>query len=311
MDVLVLGAGVSGLSTAIRLLEAGASVTVRAKARTPHTTSDVAAAVFYPYRAHPASRVVPWSRRTLDALAEIAREPEAGVVFMDVLEPLDARGPTPWWAESVPAWRHARADELPEGYGGGYVMRAPVIEMPRYMRWLESRVLALGGRVEAGEARTLEGLAPVVVNCTGLGARTLAQDGAVYPVRGQIARVENPGLSRAVLDQAGFRALAYVIPREDGVIVGGTAEENEWDLAPDARVEGEVLAKGVALEPRLAGCRVLARAVGLRPARAEVRLEAERVGGSLVVHNYGHGGAGVTLSWGCAEEAAALALRGA
>lgn len=90
--------------------------------------------------------------------------------------------------------------------------------------------------------------------------------------------------------------------------MGGTADEGAWDLAPDPATEAALLAKGVAMEPRLAGCRVLGRAVGLRPARSEVRLEAERVEGSLVVHNYGHGGAGVTLSWGCAEEAARLAL---
>jgi D-amino-acid oxidase len=40
-----------------------------------------------------------------------------------------------------------------------------------------------------------------------------------------------------------------------------------------------------------------------------VRLEAEPGDGGapLTVHNYGHGGAGITLSWGCAREAAGLA----
>jgi D-amino-acid oxidase len=47
--------------------------------------------------------------------------------------------------------------------------------------------------------------------------------------------------------------------------------------------------------------------VGLRPGRASVRVEAESRRGARLVHDYGHGGSGVTLSWGCAREAAALA----
>jgi len=43
--------------------------------------------------------------------------------------------------------------------------------------------------------------------------------------------------------------------------------------------------------------------VGLRPSRKEVRLEIESLSsGRWAIHNYGHGGAGVTLSWGCADE---------
>lgn len=47
-------------------------------------------------------------------------------------------------------------------------------------------------------------------------------------------------------------------------------------------------------------------AVGLRPGRPTVRLEAERRDGGLLVHNYGHGGAGLTLSRGCASAVLAL-----
>jgi D-amino-acid oxidase len=60
----------------------------------------------------------------------------------------------------------------------------------------------------------------------------------------------------------------------------------------------------VAAEPRLAGVPVVGHRVGLRPVRDGVRFEVETIsGGRHLVHNYGHGGAGVTLSWGCAESA--------
>ena len=65
MHLRVLGCGVSGLSSGIRLLEAGHSVELWARELPPHTTSDVAAAVWYPYRAFPQDRVNVWAKRTL------------------------------------------------------------------------------------------------------------------------------------------------------------------------------------------------------------------------------------------------------
>ena len=94
----------------------------------------------------------------------------------------------------------------------------------------------------------------------------------------------------------------YVVPREHDVVVGGTAQEGEWSRTPDPRTAEQVLARATRLVPQLEGARVLAHRVGLRPARPSVRLE--RVGD--VVHCYGHGGAGVTLSWGCADEVVSL-----
>jgi D-amino-acid oxidase len=89
-------------------------------------------------------------------------------------------------------------------------------------------------------------------------------------------------------------------------VVGGTAEEGAWGTEPDAAVAEAILARAAALVPALAGAPVRAHKVGLRPGRPSVRLEAERRGAQTIVHNYGHGGAGVTLSWPCADEVVAL-----
>ena len=52
----------------------------------------------------------------------------------------------------------------------------------------------------------------------------------------------------------------------------------------------------------------IATRTGLRPVRTGgYLLEAATVGSKSVIHNYGHGGAGITMSWGCAEEVARLA----
>ena len=85
---------------------------------------------------------------------------------------------------------------------------------------------------------------------------------------------------------------------------------DDWNTEPVPAVAERILRDCAVIEPRVHGLRVLGHRVGLRPFRPRVRLEAEPPGpGPLVVHNYGHGGAGITLSWGCAREAAALAAR--
>jgi D-amino-acid oxidase len=113
-----------------------------------------------------------------------------------------------------------------------------------------------------------------------------------------------------VLDGENPEGVTYVIPRSGDCILGGTAEEGEWDTESDPQIAADILRRCVALEPRLAEAEVLEHKVGLRPGRPEIRLEIEDVSESPPrVHNYGHGGSGVTLSWGCAEETLRLVLQ--
>jgi D-amino-acid oxidase len=149
---------------------------------------------------------------------------------------------------------------------------------------------------------------PRVVNCAGLGARELVPDPTLVAVRGQVVRVTNPGISRVTVDEYSGHGITYVVPRSRDVVLGGTADEGQEDTTPDPVVTREIIARCARLEPTLARAEVVSVAVGLRPVRPTVRLEREARTGGTVVHNYGHGGAGVTLSWGCAEAAAHLLL---
>jgi D-amino-acid oxidase len=116
-----------------------------------------------------------------------------------------------------------------------------------------------------------------------------------------------PGL-HAWIDEHSDRGLTYIIPRQDGVILGGTAQEGDWNVQVDRDTADHIRQNCLQLEPRLQETRILEQRVGLRPGRPEVRLEAEMLTPTCtVIHNYGHGGAGFTLSWGCADEVAALA----
>jgi D-amino-acid oxidase len=300
---------VSGLTTALRLAGAGHPVTVVAREPPARTTSAVAAAVWFPYRALPYDRVLAWSQATYGVLAGLAAErPEAGVRLVAGTE-LVAEPPTgpPWWGPAVPDLAVTTA--VPAGFGAGWRFTAPVADMDRYLPWLAAEAGAAGATLVAGSitAADLGELGPVVVDCAGLGARELVPDPAVVPVRGQVVVVDGVEVDEWVSATGADDTLTYVVPRLDTVVLGGTAEEGAEDPAPDPATADAILARATALVPALGGARVRAHRVGLRPARPAVRLEAERRGAQRIVHNYGHGGAGVTLSWGCAAEAAALA----
>ncbi|MEA3201221.1 MAG: D-amino-acid oxidase [Thermoplasmata archaeon] len=300
----MVGAGVVGLSCALKLQEAGRRVTIRAEARTPRTTSDVAAAYFYPSRMAPDPRILRWGLATRARLAELAKDPGSGVRPAEALHLARPGAETPWWAPVMEGFRAARPDELPPGHAAGWMARTFVAEMPVYLRHLERAFEAAGGAFEAGHVADVQALARedgrLVVNCTGLGAREAARDETMYPIRGQVVRVENAGLARIVSDPA---TMSYVVPRSRDVVLGGTAQEGDWRLHPDAATEADILRRCAALVPGVAQARVTGRAVGLRPGRPTVRLERE----GRVVHCYGHGGSGMTLSWGCADEVADLA----
>jgi D-amino-acid oxidase len=307
--VLVVGAGVVGLSCAVRLLEAGHRVDVLARDLPLETTSAVAAAIWYPYRAWPHDRVLGWSRTSYDVFAGIAAEhPDSGVVMQEGTEvvprPRGLSRERPWWSEVVPDLRETV--EVPSGYDGGWSFTAPRAEMPVYLRWLADRVVEAGGSITRlnlhGLPQTGDGGPDTVVNCAGIGAKFLAADPSVYPEQGQVVLVEQVGLDRWWLDGASPAGPTYVIPRSRDIVVGGTDVEGEWSRTPSPEVAGAILRRALRLVPALAGAEVIGHRVGLRPARPEVRLE--RVGD--VVHCYGHGGSGVTLSWGCAGEVVEL-----
>ena len=293
--VIVVGAGVVGLSCAVRLLEAGHRVDVVARDLPLETTSAVAAALWYPYRALPQDRVTAWSATSYAAFAALAADDGTGVRMRWGTEVLPEPRADPWWVGAVPGLERMRVD----GYADGWSFTAPVIEMPIYLRWLAGRIDTLGGTVTRANLSRLPA-GPLVVNCAGIGSRLLAQDLTVTPVRGQVVLVAQTGLKQWWLDESGP---TYVVPRSRDIVVGGTDDEGDWSRTPDPATAERILARAVALVPELAGATVLRHRVGLRPVRPAVRVE--RVGD--VVHCYGQGGAGVTLSWGCADEVVRLA----
>jgi D-amino-acid oxidase len=312
-NAIVVGCGVSGLTCAHELARAGFSVEIWTRELPQRTTSSVAGAIWYPFKVAPKERVAQWASESYAAFERLARDPASGVTMCTGVELLP-HGTHDEAAEYRACARNLRElarAELPAGFARGFELDVPVVEMPLYLRWLESTVRAAGVRIVE---RTLVSLAPaldaapLVVNCTALGSRELLGDRELRPIRGQLVRVERGSVERFVLDDFDPRGVTYVIPRSTDCIVGGTTDDGAEELVPSDADTHSILQRCRELEPRLAAAQVLGVSVGLRPARTSVRVEREVPRpGVVLVHDYGHGGAGVTLSWGCAREVVRLA----
>ena len=188
--------------------------------------------------------------------------------------------------------------ELPDGFVSGWAYTAPAVNMPVYLEYLLRPVRAgLGGTVLAPVTSLAEPVAaPVVVNCTGIGARSLVPDESLVPVRGQVVVVENPGIGEFYLDHGDGGPDRVPVPARRRGGARRHRRGGRGDLAPRPEVAARILRDITAVFPALRGARVVAERVGLRPVRPQVRLEAEALpGGRVLWHNYGHGGAGVTL----------------
>ena len=266
----VIGCGVTGLCAARQLQRRGFDVTIYAKAVPPHTTSNMSLAHW-----SPTSRVVAVTGRTSQwdeqfrAAADIAyRELQLlagrdyGVTWIDRYRPMEEPQPEPVASERALLPDHLR--EPFEVLGPGehpfplpYATRESHLkfEPAMYLDRLVRDVLAFGGRIvirELGDRRELMSLdEPVVVNCSGLGARELFDDGELVPYKGQLTLLvpqpevtyETGGGLRTTSGHAGVQL--HMTPRSDGIALGGTAEYDEWSLQPNeearrAVVEGHI-----------------------------------------------------------------------
>ena len=307
-SVAIIGAGVSGLTSGVLLAEVGYRVQIFAEEIGPSTTSAAAAAVWFPYDAEPAEAVIAWSLETFEVLRKLCRDPASGVSMLE-LRQFSRAGELeiPAWALSLGA-RRLPADSIPKSFTSGFALEVPLLDTTRYLDYLTERFGAAGGEVEGGiRFHRLEEVAgdwKLLVNCTGVGARTLMPDPAVAPHRGQVVIV--PRIAEAYALVCDDPPLMYAIPRTNDCVFGGTNEQSSLREADPAQTAQIVTECSRVLE--IATPPILGERVGLRPfRRGGVCLRADLLrDGRRVIHNYGHGGSGFTLSWGCAREVLAL-----
>jgi D-amino-acid oxidase len=321
-NVAIVGAGVSGLTCGIVLAERGYRVAILAEETGQQTTSSVAAAVWFPYHVEPAERVIPLALETYHVLVDLTRVPESGVSMIESRQFLRAGEiEIPEWAvplgaqllSSVATGLRPVPDRAQRGgysLSSGFSLRTPLTDTAIYLDYLAARFHKAAGEINANvrfeKLEDVDAKFDVVINCAGFGARELLDDVDLEPHRGQVAivpKIENLSCTIVCDDEP----LMYAIPRTNDCVFGGTNELSDnlmADPATTARIVAECSRVLNIDEPR-----VLAQRVGLRPFRKSgVRLERDQLrDGRTVIHNYGHGGAGFTLSWGCAREVFELA----
>lgn len=320
MRVAIVGAGVIGLTVADTLMERGHHVTVFFAEPPFNTTSSIATAIWHVYLVDPSDvRNLEWARKTLVKLMGLAKStPASGVYLVEGLELFRNSEPSePSWSAIPPKFEMLSADEVREfdGVRWGYKIAAPLAEMPMYLTWLYRRVWQGGAKLRFERVASLSTLGKgfdVIVNATGLGARSLTEDVGLSGVRGQYLVLERPpDISDLYIgDDDNPGGMAYVIPRRNDVMIGGTEEYGIEELSFD-RQPAEILDRCSTLAPWLKNPDKVAireTVVGLRPWRPSgVRIDVDSVIASVpVVHCYGHGGSGFSMSWGCAESVANL-----
>lgn len=299
--IAIIGAGVSGLTSGVVLAEQGYAPHLFAAEPPGTTTSAVAAAMWFPYDAEPADKVVPWALESYDVFRDLSRDPSTGVSMIELRQFCrNEHLQVPTWAGSFNARSIANNE---------FVMTVPLSDSSIYLEYLENRLIAAGGKLTAGvrfaTPEEVDSSFDVIINCAGIGARTLVQDSDLEPHRGQVVLVEKLALPGAVV--CDDSPLMYVIPRTNDCVFGGTNEISD-DLVPHPWVTAAIMSECSAVL-KIPPPRIIATRVGLRPYRKSgVRVEAGSMAdGRRIIHNYGHGGAGFTLSWGCARNVLRLA----
>ncbi|KAG8698172.1 hypothetical protein FRC08_006090 [Ceratobasidium sp. 394] len=344
--IIVIGAGVVGLSTALRIQELGHKVTILAESlpgdkKSIEYTSPWAGA-HHVSLAGDDVKQQGMDRETFQVMWKMSEENDpAAKCFMRIQEFEHFVGTKDQYAgiQVMPDFRELNPEELAPSSDSGYTFTTLTIDTPVYLPYLLSVFLGKGGCIVRTKVMHVSQVAQgsytstkpdAIVVCAGLGARALGgvEDKDVYPIRGQVVLIRAPWVKFGCTQSNANGTWSYVIPRRSGdVILGGTKGENDW--YPHARPETteDIIARTLLIAPEIAPPEsqsngrtptvddvksiVIEAGCGFRPARkGGIRLEVGSVewegGKTPMVFNYGHGGYGYQSSWGSARLAVEL-----
>ncbi|XP_039758230.1 D-amino-acid oxidase isoform X1 [Pararge aegeria] len=314
--VAVLGAGINGLACAVRVKEKypNIHVVIIASEFTPNTTGDGSGGFWYPYLCGITSQdlLCKWGSETYKYLYGLWREGGHDLCLLPMFELYREKRElvTHSWAKDVLGYRILDEKQLSYlsglysvKYVSGRTFTSFIAYPPTILAHLHRRFEAANGqtlqyRINSLDDKKLDDY-DVVINCLGLGAREVVPDDKVVPIRGQISRVIAPWVTNAVMDEDSGN---YILPNVHNCVLGGTHQTNDFNRSIVGEDTDFVLNGCSQLIPGLKNAELITQWAGLRPGRESVRLEAEQRDGKLYIHNYGHGGSGLTLFWGCAAD---------
>ena len=264
----VLGCGVNGLSTA-RLLQrhfqdGPGTVTIYARDLPPETTSNVAGAFWYPSSAFDPEEATAKFTDQFQRACLISNKAfqtlvgsEYGVRWLDTFQLLHNEASfdrEPMGGSRLyPQIEQLRDPEHYFGYAQVRQFSTMMIEPNTYLNALLRDFYVAGGRIVAREFRSREEITRlperVIFNCTGLGSRTLFGDEALIPVRGQSEVL----LPQPEIDYCYLGPSAYMFPRRDGIILGGTWDHEDWSLEPNPEQTTRILQAHIEIMKGLKG----------------------------------------------------------
>lgn len=307
-NITIIGAGISGMSTAFLLVQKNHRITIYAKAFSPNITSNRAAAFWFPYHIRNDRRGIRWCQTSYEYYKKLAEQEETGISMRQLIKVLrkGVEEDEPIWIDFMPqgSYRVMSENELASNIATGYNVQVPLIETQIFLPYLQQQLQQKGVKFIEKEIKNFDELTgdyDIVINCSALGSRELCNDDRIIPVRGQVGLLSPKNNIPIYLDN---EKPLYIVPRKDAIIVGGTYEERvETETTEPATIE-RILNNAYEVFPELKQQQIIGSWAGLRPYRPEVKVEHEE--GTNIVHNYGHGGSGFTLSFGCAEEVSTI-----
>lgn len=306
-EIAVIGAGIIGLTTAISAQEQlNAQVTIYTDKHPLQTTSAKAGASFKPHKVVYDTQAHTMAQLTGERYTTLTADPSSGVRKHIHWEASSIKIPEPDYLDLMEDV-DILTQEIPGQYPFALRYRTFLIDTPKHLRWLISKFLTAGGQFNKKEFETAQDLQnlpqDLIFNCTGLGSRKLFNDTDLIAVKGQIAVVNALPEMDWSISADGF----YIYPRENETILGGTTEEGIDNEQADPGAIQLIVRGNQRVLSNLHPNQVIRSYAGIRPFRSSgIRVQAQENNRQRIIHHYGHGGSGYTLSWGSAQKAITL-----